>query len=177
MNFVLEFIHNCLRVILFKILIIIDKQDFTLEFNKFFEKTSLFSLDDCLNHTFFIDGKKAKIFKCAYFNFIQTPKNLFKVFLTILIRLYLSSVFSLLNEVNLNQTHQMFLRQQIWLFASDLIYDFCLHVNTDSLKKLFDNLRFLKNYTTSCYRDSNKHSGINIVVDRIFCEHPVIDLT
>ena len=71
----------------------------------------------------------------------------------------------------------MFLRQQIWLFASDLIYDFCLHVNTDSLKKLFDNMRFLKNYTTSCYRDSNKHSGINIAVDRIFCEHPVIDLT
>ena len=75
MNFVLEFIHNCLRVILFKILIIIDEQDFTLEFNKFFEKTSLFSLDGHLNHAFFIDGKKAQLFKCAYFNFIDSKKS------------------------------------------------------------------------------------------------------
>ena len=67
----------------------------------------------------------------------------------------------------------MFLRQQIWLFTSDLIYDFCLHVNIDALKKLFNNIRFWKNYTASFYRVLNKHS----VVDRIFCEHPVIDLT
>ena len=29
---------------------------------------------------FFIDAKKAKIFKCAYFNFIKTPKNVVKAF-------------------------------------------------------------------------------------------------
>ena len=39
--------------------IIIDEQDFTLEFNKFFEKTSLFSLDVCLNHAFFYRRKKS----------------------------------------------------------------------------------------------------------------------
>ena len=122
---------------------------------------------------FFIDAKKAKIFKCAYFNFIKTPKNLFKAFLTILIRLYLSYFFSLLNEVSLNELHQIFLRQQIWLFASDLVYDFCLHVNIDCFNKLFDNMRFSKNYTTSCYRVLNKHS----VVDRVLGEHPIIDLT
>ena len=69
--------------------------------------------------------------------------------------------------------HQILLRQQIWLFTSDLIYDFCLHVNIDALKKLFNNIRFWKNYTASFYRVLNKHS----VVDRIFCEYPVIDLT
>ena len=100
-------------------------------------------------------------------------KNLLKAFLTILIRLYLSYFFSLLNEVNLNETHQIYLRQQIWLFASDLKYGFCLHVNIDYLNKLFDNMRFLKSYTASCNRVLNKHS----VVDRILGEHPVIDLT
>ena len=73
--------------------IIIDEQNFTLEFNELFEKTSLFSLDVWLNHAFFIDAKKAKIFKCAYFNLIETPKKSFKAFLTILIRLYLSFFF------------------------------------------------------------------------------------
>ena len=153
--------------------IIIDERDFTLEFNKFFEKTLLFFLDVCLNHTFFMDPKKAKIFKCAYFNFKKTPKNLFKAFLTILIRLYWSYFFSLLNKVNLNETHQIFLRQQIWLFASDLIYEFCLRVNIHYFNKLFDNMRFSKNYAASCYRVLNKHS----VVERILGEHPVLDLT
>ena len=43
--------------------IIIDKQDFALKFNKFFQKSSLFSLGVCHNHALFIDPRKAKIYK------------------------------------------------------------------------------------------------------------------
>ena len=40
--------------------IIVDEQDFTCEFNNFFQKTSLFFLDVCHDHTLFIDSKKLK---------------------------------------------------------------------------------------------------------------------
>ena len=53
------------------------------------------------------------------------------------------------------------------------MYDFCFHVNIDYFNKLFDNMRFSKNYRASCYRVLNKHS----VFDKILREHPVIDLT
>ena len=53
------------------------------------------------------------------------------------------------------------------------MYDFCLHVNVNYFKKLFDSMKFSKDYTAVCYKILNKHSG----VDRILGDHPVIDLT
>ena len=106
--------------------IVVDEQDFTREFNNFLQKTSLFSLNVCHDHTLFIDSKKAKIFKCTYFSFINMPTKLFKSFLSVLIRLYLNHFPSLLNEVCLQETQQIFFRQQIWIFASNLMYGFCL---------------------------------------------------
>ena len=60
--------------------IIADERDFTREFNHFFQKTSLFSLDLCQDHALFVESKKAKIFNCTYFSFIKTPTKLFKSF-------------------------------------------------------------------------------------------------
>ena len=68
--------------------IIIDERDFTQAFNKFFYKRSLFSLDICHNHKFFINAVKAKHFDCTQFLDIRTPKGLFIFYLSILIRLY-----------------------------------------------------------------------------------------
>ena len=59
--------------------IVVNEQDFTIEFNKFFQKTSLFSLDVFHNH--------------APFNFIKISDKLLKAFLSILIRLYLNYFF------------------------------------------------------------------------------------
>ena len=172
-NFVLEFIYNCLIVmLLFKILLLMS-EILLLSLINFLKKLrSFFLIFALIMHFFFYRHKKDKIFKCAYFNFIRTQKNLFKAFLTILIRFYVSYFISLLNEVNLNETHQIFLRQQICFFASDFMYDFC-HVNIDYFNKFFDNMKFSKNYTSSSYRVLNKHS----VVDRILGKHPVTDLT
>ena len=80
--------------------------------------------------------------------------------------------FSLLNEVWLKQIQQIFFRQQIWIFISDLMYDFCLHVNIDYFNNLFNSMKFSKGYTAACYRILNKHS----VSDSILGEHPVTDL-
>ena len=77
--------------------IIVDEQNFTCECNNFFQKTSLFSLHVCHDHTLLIDSKKGKVFNCTYFSFIKTPIKLFKLFLNVLIRLYLNYCFSLLN--------------------------------------------------------------------------------
>ena len=73
--------------------IVVNEQDFTIEFNKFFQKTSLFSLDLFHNHAPFIDSRKVKIFQCTYFNFIKISDKLLKAFLSILIRLYLNYFF------------------------------------------------------------------------------------
>ena len=67
--------------------IIVHEWDFTHEFNNFFQKTSLFSLNVCHNHALFIDAKKANIFNCTYFSFIKMPTKLLKSFLSVLIRL------------------------------------------------------------------------------------------
>ena len=40
--------------------IIVDDRDFTREFNNFFQKTSLSSLDVCHDHALFIDSKKLR---------------------------------------------------------------------------------------------------------------------
>ena len=76
-SFDLEFIHNWLIVMLpFKILILMS-EILLLSLINFLKKLLLmFAL---IMH-FFIDAKKAKIFKCAYFNFIKTPKNVVKAF-------------------------------------------------------------------------------------------------
>ena len=97
------------------------------------------------------------------------PTKLFKLFLNVLIRLYLNYCFSMLNELNLKETQLIFFRQQIWVFASDLMYDSCLHINVNYFKKRFDRIMFAKDYTAVCYRILNKHS----VVDRILGNHYV----
>ena len=113
------------------------------------------------------------IFNCTYFSFIKTPNKLSKSFLSALIRLYLNFFFSLINEVCLKETQQIFFRQQIWVSASGLMYDFCLYVNIDYFNKLFQSIRFSEAYTAACYRILNQHS----VADRILGEHRVIDST
>ena len=73
--------------------IIVNERDFTREFNNFFQKTSLFSLDVYHDYAICIDSKKTKIFNCTNFSFIKSPTKLFKSFLKFLIRLYLNYFF------------------------------------------------------------------------------------
>ena len=63
----------------------------------------------------------------------------------------------MLNELNLKETQLIFFRQQIWVFASDLMYEFCLHVEFEYFNNLFVSLKFPENYTATCCRTINDH--------------------
>ena len=73
--------------------IIVNERDLTREFNYFFQKTSLFSLNVCHDYAICIDSKKTKIFNCTYFSFIKRPTKHLKSFLSVLIRVFLNYLF------------------------------------------------------------------------------------
>ena len=88
--------------------IIVDEQDITSQINKFFSRRSLLSLDVCHAHSLWINTKMTNTFGCTYTEDTRTPNKLFRVFLSILIRLYISYFLSLLNEVKFNEEHANF---------------------------------------------------------------------
>ena len=67
------------NILLFKRLLLMN-EILLLSFIIFFQKTSLFSLDICHDYSLSIDSKRAKIFRCTYFRFIQTPNKLIIAF-------------------------------------------------------------------------------------------------
>ena len=119
--------------------IIIDECDFSEGLNKLFEKDSPFSLRVCYNHALSINTPRAKLYKCTYFTFIRKPKKLYKRFLLSmlrLLRLYLNYFCSLLSEIELEEEQKIFFRQQIWIFAADLMYGFCLNAKFEYFNNL-----------------------------------------
>ena len=66
--------------------------------------------------------------------------------------------FSLLEEVQLKEVQLISFRDEIWISACHLMHDFCLRVDINHFKRLFDNMRFSKQYIASCYKILNKHS-------------------
>ena len=94
--------------------IIINERDFSREFNFFFFFfKSLFSLDICRSHALFINTKKVKIFGCTYFEDIKTSNNFFRALVSILLRVYLNYILSLLNEVEFREYQATFFRQEV----------------------------------------------------------------
>ena len=60
----------------------------------------------------------------------------------------------MLEEVQLEEVHLISFRDEILISACHLMYDFCLHY----FKRLFDNMKFSKQYASPCHRILNKHS-------------------
>ena len=136
--------------------IVVDEWDFTCELNNFFQKISLLSLNICHDQALFIDSKKAKISNCTYFSFIKMPNKLLKSFFCVLIRLYLIFFLCWMNSIWKKQL--LFFREQIWVFASDLKYEFCLHAEFEYFNNLsVSSMKFPENYTATCYRVINDH--------------------
>ena len=133
---------------------------FSKIFLNFFRETSLISPDVCYDHNYFINLRKAKIYECTYFKFIRNLRNIFQEFLSVLTRLYLNNFFFLLSEVKLAEKCKISFRQQIWIFVSDHMYDFCMHVNISYFNNLFKNMKFLEDYTAVCYRILNDDSAV-----------------
>ena len=79
----------------------------------FFFFKSLFSLDIFRSHSLFINTKKVKTFGCTYFEDIKTSNNFFRAFVSILLRVYLNYILSLLNEVEFREYQATFFRQEV----------------------------------------------------------------
>ena len=138
--------------------IIIDERDFPEGLNKLFEKDSLFSLSICYNHALCINIQRAKLYKCKYFIFITKPKKLSKRFLLRLLRLlrlYLNYFCSLLSQIELKEKQKIFFRQQIWIFAADLMHGFCLNAKFEYFNNLFVSMKIPGTYTSTCYKIVN----------------------
>ena len=100
------------------------------------------------------------MFGCTYFEDIKTSNKLFRVFVSILIRVYLNYILYLLNEIEFSEYQATFFRQKVWSYAGSLFYDFFLHVNIDYFNVLFQDIK-PKQYKSNCFKIINKH----LVVD------------
>ena len=92
---------------------LIDQTDFTEELCEGFGRKPIFSLDVCLPYTSFVDVETTRSQKYLYFNAKKNPKNVFKGFLSILVRGYLNSFFSICDESVLGRGNVMFFRKSI----------------------------------------------------------------
>ena len=102
--------------------ILIDERNFTEKFCEFFGAKSIFSLDIWLLYTSFVDVVTARNQKCLYFNAKKNPKNVFKEFLSILVRVYLCSFFPICDEYTLGKTTNVIsfrksFRKFVWNFC------------------------------------------------------------
>ena len=139
---------------------LIDKRDFTEEFCQLFGTKSIFSLDVCLPYTSFVDVKTARSQKCLYFNVKKNPKNVFKGFLSILLKVYWNSFFSICDECVLGKGRVMFFRKSAWSFCYILMLDFCyilmldfcLGVNLKSFKFMFESFVPIIDYDCNCFQ-------------------------
>ena len=63
--------------------------------------------------------------------------------------------FFLLSEIELKEEEKGFFRQQVWFFAADLVYGFCLNAKFEYFNNLFVSMKFTENYASTCYRIVN----------------------
>ena len=142
--------------------IIVDERDFISQFNIFFRGKSLFYLDICQTHLLRINTRKATIFGCTYPEDVKTPNKHFRVFLSILIRLYVSYFFPILKEVELNEEQAKCLWKQIWSYAASLLCDFCHHVDVNYFNLLLHYMKYPEDYKSNCFKIINKHFVVDL---------------
>ena len=104
----------------------------------FFFKKSLFSLDICRSHALFINTKKVKIFGCTYFEDIKTSNNFFRAFVSILLRVYLNYILSLLNEVEFSEYQAISLERKFSLVLAAFSMSFAFMLTLTILMFFFE---------------------------------------
>ena len=72
-----------------------------------------------------------------------------------LLRLYLNYFCSLLSQIELKEKQKIFFRQQIWIFAADLMHGFCLNIKFEYFNNLFVSMKIPGSYTSTCYKIVN----------------------
>ena len=89
--------------------------------------------------------------KCLYFEVKKNPKNVFKVFLSILVRVYLNSFFSICDKCVLDKGQAMFFRKSVWGFCYMHMLDFCLGDNLEPFRFMFESFVPIIDYDCDCF--------------------------
>ena len=108
--------------------IVIDERDFEEEFCNM--TTSCIELDITVENPAYLFGSVRKNKRCDYYQEIHKEGELFVCFTSVLVRMYVNYVLNCLLELDQTLEDEKILLEQVYTFASDLMYEF---LNTNYL--------------------------------------------
>ena len=102
--------------------IVIDERDFEEEFRNM--TTSCIELDITVENPPDLFGSVRKNKRCDYYQEIPKEGELFVCFTSVSVRMYVDYVLNCLLELDLTLEDEKVLLEQVYAFASDLMYEF-----------------------------------------------------
>ena len=129
--------------------ILIDCRDFNHKFLHFTRGHSFMSRSIFWNSNRWLT--KFRKHKCEEFYRIKQAFKFFKMFLNIMVRIYLNKLLQVLDKVNVSHHEYNFIRQRICWQAYDLMTELCRETNVDFFNLLFLKMRFMKNHFSDCF--------------------------
>ena len=104
--------------------IVIDERDFEEEFCNM--GTSFIELDITVENPTYLFGSVRKNKRCNYYQEIHKEGELFVCFTSVLVRMYVNYVLNCLLELDQTLEDEKILLEQVYTFASDIMYEFFL---------------------------------------------------
>ena len=101
---------------------VIDERDFEEEFCNM--TTSCIELDITVENPAYLFGSVRKNKRYDYYQEIHKEGELFVCFTSVLVRMYVNYVLNCLLELDLTLEDEKVLLEQVYAFASDLMYEF-----------------------------------------------------
>ena len=102
--------------------IVIDEHDFEEQFCDI--TTSLIELDISVQRPVYFTGSIQRDKRCDYYQEIHKEGQLLVSFTSVLVRMYVHYVLNCLLELDLTLRDEEILMEQVYTFASDLMYEF-----------------------------------------------------
>ena len=102
--------------------IVIDEHDFEEQFCDI--TTSLIELDISVQRPVYFTGSIQRDKRCDYYQEIHKEGQLLVSFTSVLVRMYVNYVLNCLLELDLTLRDEEILMEQVYTFASDLMYEF-----------------------------------------------------
>ena len=94
---------------------------------------------------------KYKKQKCEEFCRIKQPFKFLKMFLNIMVGIYLNKTIQIIDKVIVSHHEYIFIRQRICWQVYELMPDFCSDTNVDFFNQLFNKIHFMKNHFSDCF--------------------------
>ena len=80
--------------------------------------------------------------KCEEFYSIKEPFKFLRMFIDIMVRIYLNKTIQILDKINASHHKYIFIRQRVCWQVYELMSDFCSDTNVDFFNQLFDENAF-----------------------------------